>query len=153
MDSITSVFKILMRTLTLISCIVTTWLYVVDLSLLKRRLTHDVVQFLKWGMHFQAFSPHNLAGVYYFRVADLFSYPWLMPAAPQLWDRCNTLWIASWYAWRNVNSAFIWYLFKVELVLYTTNFATRKNHIIIIWFLYKNYYIILVKKGSRVWII
>ena len=67
------------------------YMYVDHLSLLKRRLSHDVVLFLKWGMHFQVFSPHILAGVYYFLVADLFSYPWLMPAAPQLWDRCNTL--------------------------------------------------------------
>ena len=81
-----------------------------------------MVQFLKWVIRLQVFSPHILAGVYHFLVADLFSYPWFMPAAPQLWDGCNTLWVcidlASWYAWRNVNSAFIWHLFKVELVLH-----------------------------------
>ena len=57
-------------------------MYLNDLSLLKRRLSHDVVNFLKWGMHFQVFSLNILAGVNYFLVADLFSYPWLMPAAP-----------------------------------------------------------------------
>ena len=81
-----------------------------------------MVQFLKWVICFQVFSPHILAGVYHFLVADLFSYPWFMPAAPQLLDGCNTLWVcidlASWYAWRNVNSAFIWHLFKVELMLH-----------------------------------
>ena len=32
-------------------------MYVDDLSLVKR-LSHDVVQFLKWDIHFQVFSPH-----------------------------------------------------------------------------------------------
>ena len=66
-------------------------MYVDDLPLLKRRLSHDVAQFLKWVIHFQVFGPHILAVVYYFFVADLFSCPWFMPAAPQLWDTCNTL--------------------------------------------------------------
>ena len=66
-------------------------MYVDDLSLLKRRLSHYVAQFLKWGINFLVYSPHILAGVYYFLVADLFSCPWFMPAAPQMWDRCNTL--------------------------------------------------------------
>ena len=59
-------------------------MYVDGLSLLKRRLSHDVAQFLKWGINFHMFSPHILAWVYYFLVADLFSYPWFMPAGPQL---------------------------------------------------------------------
>ena len=90
-----------------------------------------MVQFLKWVIRFQVFSHHILAGVYHFLVADLFSYPWFMPAAPQLLDGCNILWVcidlASWYAWRNVNSAFIWHLFKVELVLHL-----RLNHTVLI---------------------
>ena len=60
------------------------YMYVDGLSLLKRRLSHDVAQFLKWGINFHIFSPHILAWVYYFLVADLFSYPWFMPAGPQL---------------------------------------------------------------------
>ena len=50
------------------------YMYVDDLSLLKR-LSHDVVQYLKWDIRFQVFSPHILAGVYYFFVADLFFLP------------------------------------------------------------------------------
>ena len=50
-----------------------------------------MVQFLKWVLRFQVSSPHILAGVYHFLVSNLFSYPWFMPAAPQLWDGCNTL--------------------------------------------------------------
>ena len=49
-------------------------MYVDDLSLLKRP-SHDVVQFLKWVIRFQVFSPHILAGVYYFLVVDLFFTP------------------------------------------------------------------------------
>ena len=33
----------------------------------------------------------NMKHVLYYLVSDLFSYPWSMPVAPQLWDRCNTL--------------------------------------------------------------
>ena len=81
-----------------------------------------MVQFLKWVIRFQVFSPHILAGVYHFLVTDLFSYPWFMPAAPQLWYGCNTLWVcidlASWYAWRNVIQHLFGSFFKVELVLY-----------------------------------
>ena len=58
-----------------------------DLSLLKRRLSHDVVQLKTWAYNFKCLVLTFLAGVYYFLVADLFSYPWFMPAAPQLWDR------------------------------------------------------------------
>ena len=65
-------------------------MYVDDLSLLKRRLSHDAAQFLKWVLHFQVFSPHIFSWGLLF-LADLFSCPWFMPAAPQLWDRCNTL--------------------------------------------------------------
>ena len=34
------------------------YMFVDDLSLLKRRLSHDAVQFLKWIIHFQVFRPH-----------------------------------------------------------------------------------------------
>ena len=34
------------------------YMYVDDLFLLKRRLSHDVAQLLKWVIHFQVFRPH-----------------------------------------------------------------------------------------------
>ena len=67
-----------------------------------------MVQFLKWVIRFQVFSAYILAGFYHFLVADLISYPWFMPALPQLRDRCNTLLIQHLFGT----------FFKVELVLY-----------------------------------
>ena len=64
-------------------------MYVDDLSLLKR-LSHDVVQFFKWDIRFQVFSPHILAGVYHFLVADLFFLPLVYACCTPLWDRCNS---------------------------------------------------------------
>ena len=57
-------------------------MYVDDLSLLKRRLSHDVVQFLKLVIRFQVFSPHIIS--WGLLVEDLFPYPLFMPVAPLL---------------------------------------------------------------------
>ena len=76
----------------------------------------------------------------------IFEFLW---KAEQTYVNC-ALWS---YIFVTLQSISYFHTLAIGIYRYTTNFATRKNHIIIIWFLYKNFYIILVKKGSRVWII
>ena len=59
-------------------------MYVDDLSLLKRRLSYDVVQFLKLVNRFQVFSPH------------IFSWGLLFPSCrfislPLVYARCTPI--------------------------------------------------------------